>query len=710
MPDSNDIQIQKLFIYDPPYSKSLADIYVGSVSEPTRLFQKLIIVLDFPRRTSTDGWLVDTIVRTAVKAFDDARQFTPELVLESTLEALNILLPTLIPKKNPRWLSELNLLIGISDRGQVHFSQVGDVQTYLAQGTGMQLVSEDPGALNPLKLFSHITSGLLNPGDALLITTSPLVDYVAEDKIKNLLLRLPPEAAVQELEALIAQAPSSVTFAAVLIKFTTEYDALAVRGIAETPPARRLPPRDAMPALGPDEQMDSSPVDDLPHPRRNIQRARSLTPRFSFGSALRSFARHALVYLTLVYRILKKIVHLLILGSQAMIFAEARARHEASIISYSEKILEQTKRRVVSFSKKNRILISIAILLCFVLLHVLLIKGQTQELASIRTSYEDTLFALTEQKQAVEDALLYGDEATAEQILLSMLEDLDKLQPLNKSQQDQIVQYRKETERDLNKVRHINIIDAPLVFSDLTSITEARVQGFAILADGSIILAADSAIYRLKDTEPEKQATLPTTAAFIAASGDTTLVIDSTQSITRVRGTETSPVTFPKHADMRSVDAATLYAGNFYLLDRSAGKIFKYEGSGANFRAGTIWLDDQGLLSKANNAAIDGNVYLTTTDGDIIKLLKGVRQQFDYHAFNPRLGSNATIYTTKESNLLYILDPENRRIAILDKQGNIKDQYTSEKFDALTSLAINASEDSLYVLNGKMIYLLAIKK
>jgi len=48
------------------------------------------------------------------------------------------------------------------------------------------------------------------------------------------------------------------------------------------------------------------------------------------------------------------------------------------------------------------------------------------------------------------------------------------------------------------------------------------------------------------------------------------------------------------------------------------------------------------------------------------------------------------------------------RVIILDKEGNIKDQYTSQKFDSLTDLAIDPEEKAIYLLNDNHLYLLAI--
>jgi hypothetical protein len=49
-------------------------------------------------------------------------------------------------------------------------------------------------------------------------------------------------------------------------------------------------------------------------------------------------------------------------------------------------------------------------------------------------------------------------------------------------------------------------------------------------------------------------------------------------------------------------------------------------------------------------------------------------------------------------------------VAIIDKTGNIKDQYTSPKFDNLKSFAVDSQEKIIYLLNGSTIYQLAVNK
>ena len=89
---------------------------------------------------------------------------------------------------------------------------------------------------------------------------------------------------------------------------------------------------------------------------------------------------------------------------------------------------------------------------------------------------------------------------------------------------------------------------------------------------------------------------------------------------------------------------------------------------------------------------------------------KGSLEIFNYHELRPNIGPNSIIKTFKDSNYLYIIDPSNERIIILNKDGSIEDQYTSDKFDNLIDLAIDPEEKAIYLLNGNHLYLLAVNE
>ena len=281
--------------------------------------------------------------------------------------------------------------------------------------------------------------------------------------------------------------------------------------------------------------------------------------------------------------------------------------------------------------------------------------------------------------------------------------------PLNKEQEGQLAQYLEEIERDLNKVRHINYIAEPFVYADLSTLGDAPVHTIAFAGD-ALIVGSDQGIYRIENDQPALLAKSDVALASLLVSDGTTYALTASGELYRLSGSSVSPFGFTKHADNTAITDVVMYGRNLYVLDSGRGALFKYNGSSQSMGAGSVWLDDPGTLKRATHLAIDGNVYVMTHEGTIQKFFRGSRDAFSYHTFNPPLGASTKVYTSQESNLLYLLDPDNKRVALLDKQGLIKDQFTSPKFDDLISLAVNESEHTIAVLNGHTIYVLAINQ
>jgi len=159
-----------------------------------------------------------------------------------------------------------------------------------------------------------------------------------------------------------------------------------------------------------------------------------------------------------------------------------------------------------------------------------------------------------------------------------------------------------------------------------------------------------------------------------------------------------------------AVKDLVIYGNNLYVLDNKNNQIFKYPESGGGFANGQAWIKEEFDTSNSSSLTIDGSIYIIDNDGKIKNLLKGITNEFDYHEPRPSISSNAIIKTFRDSDYLYIIDPNNERVVILDKEGNIKDQYASQSFDNLKDLAIDPAEKAIYLLNNQHLYLLDIKE
>lgn len=715
MSSSQDIIIDKLFICNPAYARTISDIYFDAAASRERVSQQLFILTDVnPGIPRYDDFL-EAVIEEGVSAFEGATHPTPELVLETVLEAVNRIIPAFAGTKSDFFFNNVSILIGVSEHGQIHFSQWGAIKAFLIQTNGLiSEVSESAKAINPLKAFSHITSGLMNPGDVLLCTTTSLIDYIAEDKIKELALKYPPNQTIQQLHALLAEVPSSVSFASIFIKFATENDYLMQSRTPQEATSSITAPASADLTPNPLATSRTHP-DETPSTQTTSRTRQRIAAHAGFGSyvklGLRFFLRNARQYILILGALFHHMARIAHAAVKSLLSNRNRTANEKLLIKNIYDTVLKARGTYQGLTKSARRAVIAVLVIMVILLHFFVLKGQEQEVKKTESAFNETLRLVADKRVQANNAFIYNDERRAEQLYIEIDFLLKSVAPLNKQDSDALATYLAENERDLNKVRHINFIENPFSYAELGSISTADASPTSIIEgpEGPLV-SIGSAIYRIKDT-PEKIVEAPSSLQHLIASGE--------QKIYAIT-TDATLYLFEKNllskqgASLSSAEivavAPALYAGNLYTLNASEGAIIRHTSNQNSFGNSSVWLSDTDLLSTANSIAIDGAIYVITRDGAIVKLIKGERQDFRAGPFNPSLGSSTKIYTSLASSFLYILDRDNKRIIILNKDGSIKDQFTSPRFDDLKDLAPNADEDTLSILNGTTIYLLAIQK
>jgi len=149
------------------------------------------------------------------------------------------------------------------------------------------------------------------------------------------------------------------------------------------------------------------------------------------------------------------------------------------------------------------------------------------------------------------------------------------------------------------------------------------------------------------------------------------------------------------------------YGRNLYLLSPADNQIYKY--SRARSRYGNaIEYNLDANLTGAISMAIDGNIYILNEDGSIIKIFKGEQQSFEIEDLATDISSASQILTLPEHRNLYVLDTENRRVLILEKEVGAGARYMGqiyfEELDDVQSFYVDKKEDKLYLLTKKTIY------
>ena len=159
------------------------------------------------------------------------------------------------------------------------------------------------------------------------------------------------------------------------------------------------------------------------------------------------------------------------------------------------------------------------------------------------------------------------------------------------------------------------------------------------------------------------------------------------------------------------ITALATFGGNIYLLDTQKSRIWKYVSTDTGFSELREYLNPDTFpdLSRVTGMAIDGSIWLGTTDGNILKFTQGRPDTFTPKGIDPPLGSRLVVYTSDDADNLYVLDSQKHRVVILDKTGTYLAQYTYPSNASPTALAVFEKQKKILLLSGGKLYGIDLK-
>ncbi len=149
------------------------------------------------------------------------------------------------------------------------------------------------------------------------------------------------------------------------------------------------------------------------------------------------------------------------------------------------------------------------------------------------------------------------------------------------------------------------------------------------------------------------------------------------------------------------------YGKNIYLLSPDKNQIYKYSRLRSKYSSGTEYNGDADL-KNAISMTIDGNIYVLKKGGTIIKIYKSKQEPFKIEDLAVSIEDATQIFTSPQLDNLYLLDPKNKRVVILDKSKSGISRYYGQvvfnKLDNIKQIYVENNEKKLYILTDKEIY------
>lgn len=154
------------------------------------------------------------------------------------------------------------------------------------------------------------------------------------------------------------------------------------------------------------------------------------------------------------------------------------------------------------------------------------------------------------------------------------------------------------------------------------------------------------------------------------------------------------------------------FAGNLYVLDKSANQIYRYAGQNRNtFGSQQNWLSasTRADFSNAVSWGMDGAVYVLYPNSRILKYSLGSPQNFSISGVYPEIGNVDVLYADSGNQYIYLLDKAGKRVVAVDKNGRYKAQYLSDRIADVKEIVVSESAKKIILLTDEKLLFLELK-
>ncbi len=719
-------KIAQLALYNPHHSRKSGELLIEQPTEQNP--NGLLILLETETNTQNDLQFIQTFLEIAYGAYEQSLFHEAEKTLENILGALNDHLPGLSPK-NYDWQNHFSCFIGLTLSAKIYFSSYGKIKTYLIKPTLIKNLNSpaEPEDLKKNQLFDYTLSGELKAPDRFLVAGETVTDYLSLEKIKKIITTLPPISAVAHLTNILEAAPPSVSFFAIIL---------------EAVPAARSATN---PALNPDikaktasslsskrslDQMlkTQAETEKILKPPSLIDLVKNRfkeKPQLNTGEAATKVPPEAtikfktrrpkgLIESTAKLKkpllwILKNSLHYLKICWEFLVIKE---KHQAAS-DWLANLLEQAIKKFTALPKTHKIAVVTGLVLLLFFSQSLIWQGQRTAALKAAQAYGQALDEFNNQKSALEASLIYHDTVRAKEILKAMDLLVKGLPQDSKDQLKKQAELAKTYQELFNQAWQITNIIEPLTLIDFQEISAGATINSLLLKNSYLyglgvankILAAHTQTAKALVMD---SLNLELKTGAVLEKSDKLILATPDKKFFALENDHLKPVTINLPAELKQLDDLDFFGSFMYVLDQSAKQIFRLTNYGDSFSAPRLWLKQNLAVDQIASLAVDGFIYALTKDGDILKLAGGLQQEFPAILMEPELKAPTKIYTQDTSDNLYILDPQNKRFLAVSKEGELKKQYYSDKFNNLKDLIVKEKEKKAYLLNGSKVYVIAL--
>lgn len=662
------------------------------------------------------------------KYYQEMEKESPLTAFENSLEWAN---QQIQENFDPKTQARLNLLFGCFKKDNLQFATGGNISAHVffkEKGVYKNLdllktcaETEEKNSL----FFSNLISGTLHANNFALFTTASVFDFLTLDRVQKIITNDKPANACNHLEKILNAIENKMAFGGLLI-FWPERLPSPVSPVKNS----RLTPDASIKQLLRQEQKTASIMSPAlwssfkelwskykgkptaqknPADLQTLKRITHLYARLTgWQGKIKKGWQNSLIFLgKSLYR-----VYLLIKKTRPGHFSfnlSLLKKTGQSLIIPLIKSWQNLKTRFWRIPPKRRLILIFLSLTLITLVVSLSINYYQNKNQLASQEYNQAVNKIKSKLDQAESSLIYKDETQARLLAREIKNLLDRLPHDSSNRQKMYERLFAGWRNIVAKLQHFLTV-APQTEIDLASyknnfqanlFTKIDKKFIFINPLDSTILIINSLTKELKLVDSQIENVLD----FVVEKDGTILLLGKNGRLARFDPSqntiEPKEVVWPAKNFRPSLIGS--YNSKLYALDTAVNQISKHLPSTTGFGKGAYWLSPEANLKLDDvvSLVIDGAVYLAKNNGEIWKLESGRKQDVDLGWIDPPLQANSKISTKTNSDNLFILGTQTKRIIILNKKtGRLISQLTSPDFSNPLNFSVDEKEKKIYVLDG----------
>lgn len=593
------------------------------------------------------------IFQTMQRGFFENVDEDPHYRFESALKGVNNVLAEFKNQKISKYIGNLNVVIAAIVGDNLFLTQCGDAEAYLIRKRYVSVVSEGLSEeANEDEVFSSIASGKIEAGDFVLVSSTRLLRYVSKTDLAGCVQRKSIIESLDDIKDVIStEILGRVGLTGLLFEKVTKSEEAGFENEIDNVNKG---------ILGSDHSQISS--------QRETLTGKFVAVAKRYGNRVKSGGMS--------------------MGTVGGWFQ----RFYSSLVSKG--------------FGKDKILAILILLIIALSVGIFIASGQQAEKAQIE-KLDQVLLSVQDKISEADTKGAYDKEVANEILDKAYLDAKSVLDSGIYREKATILLVQIEEARD--RLDNVQRVETPKVLADLSAKrSDVNALGFALVND-KVFVYEYNALYELVVDQIQDPLTIDDKEEVIAATGfaDRGSIVFLTKSgklLEYLDGAisfmDSEEGSFHKGTDL--VD----WSNRIYVLDAAASKVWRYtyQSTRDQFGAGESYVTDDTDLSKAEDIAIDGNVYVLEGTGDIRKFYAGAKQEMFINEAPDNLFKTPTaLYTNEKTDQVFVLDGKNSRVLVFMKDtqgGNLvyKTQYLIEGGEQLRDIYVDSAAKQMYLL------------